>query len=119
MIWKVEKRRRESGGCRVGESEDTETCWLFCLAAPALSSGRAAEGGKGWGGGGCVRIKNEDGGERGKDGEMEVSGRGGRPEEECDGVNVKVVEWPCESGAAMATKTNGQRLGGLKGQKQL
>lgn len=49
MIWKVEKRRRESGGCRVGESEDTETCWLFCLAASALSSGRAAEEGGGVG----------------------------------------------------------------------
>lgn len=42
-IWKVEKRRRVSGGCRVGGLEDTETCWLFCLTASALSSGRAAE----------------------------------------------------------------------------
>lgn len=48
----VEKRRRESGGCRVGESEDTETCWLFCLAASALSSGRAAEEGEAEEGGG-------------------------------------------------------------------
>lgn len=59
------RRRRESGGCRVGESEDTETCWLFCLAASALSSGRAAEEGAGRRAGrGCVRIKNEDRGER-------------------------------------------------------
>lgn len=94
------RRTRKHAGC---------SAWLLllCLQGEQLK------------GGGCVRIRNEDGGERGKDGEMEVSGRGGRPEEECDGVNVKVVEWPCESGAAVATKTNGQRLGGLKGQKQL
>lgn len=59
-----------------------------------------------------MRIKNEDGGERGKEGRMEVSRRGGKPEEECDGVDVKVVEWPSESSAGAARKTNGQRLGG-------
>lgn len=57
MIWKVEKRRRESRGCRVGESEDTETCWLFCLAASALSSGRAAEEEVDGRGGGLGRVR--------------------------------------------------------------
>lgn len=55
-----------------------------------------------------------------KEGKMKASRGGEKPEEECDGVAVKVVEWPSEGSARVARETNGQRLGGggLKGGRE-
>lgn len=42
MGWEIERFKRANAAAELA-LENMGTCWLFCLAASALSSGRAAE----------------------------------------------------------------------------
>lgn len=55
----------------------------------------------------------------GKEGKKERWKSVGKVGDRRKSVMVKVVEWTSESSAGVARKTNGQRLGGLKGREKL